>query len=63
MSAKLVTPEEREVYRVRIRGARAAKSHVCLSAAELEAILDAYESLLRANLKMLDRLHPPKETV
>lgn len=57
-----ISVEEREIWRRRIRDAREHRSAMVVSAADMEQILDAYEALRHANNRLLDLLHPRKET-
>ena len=56
-----LTKEDVETYRMRIRAARESKSRVCLLPDELRLILDAYETMKRANMQLLDYAYPTKE--
>lgn len=56
-----MSPEEREVLRQRITLARANCTCLAVHPDHMREILDAYEKLLAANLRLLDIVHPRKE--
>lgn len=57
-----ITAETREMLRARIKSARASRQSMIMTPDEMQEILDAYEALRHANNRLLDLLHPRKET-